>query len=193
MIMHENVLVSFDIFDKKFYCNLEKCFGNCCVEGDYGAPLEEEEIKIISDLLPLIKPYMSEGGLEMLEKEGFHETDPMAQKVTKCISNMHCIFVYQDQQLNLCAIEKAWMEGKIDFQKPVSCHLYPIRLTNLKGLIAANYSKWDICKPALAFGKKKGTALYVFLKEPLIRKFGQKWYDELVLIAHELEAEGLEF
>lgn len=193
MILLDNVLVSLDIFEKKFACDLKKCLGNCCVEGDYGAPLENKEIKIISSSLPKIRPFMSRPGLDLLDKEGFHETDPFGQKVTKCITNKHCIFVFRDKKINLCAIEKAWMEGKTVFQKPVSCHLYPIRLTNLKGLIAANYSKWEICKPALELGKKKGIPLFVFLKDPLIRKFGKKWYNEIARIAKEIEKEGLKF
>jgi len=187
MILHENTLLSFDVFDIKFNCHLEKCKGNCCVEGDYGAPLETGEISIIEENISFIKPYMTRLGLNLLEKEGFYLQDPKADLVTNCIYNKDCIFVYREKGINLCAIEKAWTENKISFQKPISCHLYPIRLSKINNLTAINYSKWDICKSALELGKSNKIPLYVFLKDSLIRKFGKPWYDELDHIARELK------
>lgn len=180
MIKIGKTLVSDDLKDTYFVCNLHACLGECCVAGDAGAPLEEEEISILEDYFDEIKPYMSKEGREIVEMRGVFDYDTDASYVTPLINDQECAFVYFRDGINYCAIEKAWLEGKITFQKPVSCHLYPVRLSKVGDFTAVNYEKWDICKTALIFGKEKRIPLYRFLKEPLIRKFGEEWYGKLV-------------
>jgi Fe-S-cluster containining protein len=177
----DNILVSDDLKDTFFACNLHACHGDCCVEGDAGAPLEEEEISILEDYLDDIKPFMDEKGLKVVEQLGVFDYDIEGDYATPLVNERACAFLYQDGDIQYCAIEKAWLEGRIPFQKPVSCHLYPIRLDKVGDSIAINYHKWHICAPALIEGKKRGEPLYVYLKDPLIRKFGKDWYSKLVL------------
>lgn len=173
-------LVSDDIKEVHFVCKLSACNGDCCVEGDAGAPLEEEEISILEDYIDEIKPYMTEEGRLASDLVGVFDYDTDASYVTPLVNNRECAFVYKENGINFCAIEKAYLEGKIKFKKPLSCHLYPIRLKDIGEFTAVNYDKWNICKPALINGKDLGIPLYKFLKEPLIRKFGENWYKELV-------------
>ena len=180
MIIIDNVLVSDDIKDIKFACDLKACHGDCCVEGDAGAPLEEEEISIIEDYLEEIKPYMTPEGIEVVENYGVFDYDIDGDYVTPLVNNRECAFVYFEKGIALCAIEKAWLEKKIKFRKPVSCHLYPIRLDKVGDRIAVNYHRWHICVPALQKGRQEGVPLYKYLKEPLIRKFGEDWYLKLL-------------
>ena len=132
MIFHHNTLISLDIIQKKFFCNPEKCHGACCVEGDYGAPLDEPEIIEVKDNLPFIREYMTIEALEMLDKDGFYEKDPFDFYVTKCVDRADCIFCYKEGKIARCAIEKAFFDNNLTFRKPVSCHLYPIRISNMK-------------------------------------------------------------
>lgn len=173
-------LVSDDIKEVHFVCKLSACNGDCCVEGDAGAPLEEEEISILEDYIDEIKPYMTEEGRLAIDLVGVFDYDTDASYVTPLFNNRECVFVYNENGINFCAIEKAHLEGKIEFKKPVSCHLYPIRLKDIGEFTAVNYDKWSICKPALINGKDLGVPLYKFLKEPLIRKFGEDWYKLLL-------------
>jgi hypothetical protein len=185
MKMVGKTLVSDDLRDVKFVCKLSACHGNCCVKGDAGAPLEEEEISILEDYIEEIKPYMSQEGLTEVEKVGVFEYDADGSYVTPLIKHKECAFVYVENGINFCAIEKAFGEGKIKFQKPISCHLYPVRLKQVGEYTAVNYEKWSICKPAIVNGEEIGVPLYQFLKEPLIRKFGKEWYEELVKVFDE--------
>lgn len=187
MIKIDNVLVSDDLKETFFVCNLAACHGDCCVEGDAGAPLEEEEISILEDYIDEIKPFMSDEGREVIELLGVFDYDTDASYVTPLVNNRECAFVYVEDGISFCTIEKAWLEGKIKFQKPISCHLYPVRLKKIGDFTAVNYEKWDICKPALILGKEKGVPLYRFLKEPLIRKFGEAWYERLVRVMEKKE------
>ncbi len=180
MIIVDDVLVSDEVKEIYFACNLKACHGACCVEGDAGAPLEEEEISIIEDYLEEIKPYMSKKGLEVVENGGVFDYDMDAEYVTPLVNDRECAFVYFENGMALCAIEKAWLEGKIKFQKPVSCHLYPIRVDKVGDKTAVNYNRWSICIPALNLGKEEGVPLYRYLETPLIRKFGRRWYKKLV-------------
>jgi len=175
----DNTLVSEDLKEVYFACNLSQCMGNCCVEGDAGAPLEEEEISILEDSIDEIKAFMSDKGREVVEKNGVFEYDMDAEMVTPLINDQECAFTVFEKGVALCAIEKAWLAGKIDFQKPISCHLYPVRLSKLKNHIAVNYHRWDICKAALVKGKEDRLPLYQYLKVPLIRQFGEGWYEKL--------------
>lgn len=186
MKMVDNVLVSDEIKDTHFVCKLSACCGDCCVEGDAGAPLEEEEISILEDYIDEIKPFMTDEGRLVIELTGVFDYDADSSYVTPLVNDWACAFVYRENNINYCAIEKAWMEKKISFQKPVSCHLYPIRLSKVGDYTAVNYDKWTICAPALVNGKDLGVPMYKFLKDPLIRRFGKEWYKKLV---QELEKE----
>jgi len=180
MIVIDNIIVSDEFRDGRFCCNLKKCLGVCCIEGDAGAPLEEDEISILEDNLEAIEPYMREEGIQVIGKNGVFDYDEFGDYVTPLIKDKDCAFVYYDENnIAGCAIEKAYDEGKIDFQKPVSCHLYPVRITKKKNFEAVNYHKWFICEPARTLGKEKGVYLYKFLETPLIRKYGEKWYKKL--------------
>ncbi len=178
--MIDDVLVSEELKNVCFSCDLSQCRGDCCVEGDAGAPLEEEEISFLEENLERIKPYMSKAGLEVVEKTGVYDYDVDGEFVTPLVNDRECAYVYFENGISYCALEKAWLEGKTNFQKPVSCHLYPIRLSKLKHYTAVNYDRWDICKTALLKGEQDNIPLYKYLKVPLIRKFGKSWYQKLV-------------
>ena len=189
MIQIGSTIVSLDVFEKRFVCNLSKCRGMCCVYGQSGAPLDDDEIAILQEVYPKIKPYMTAAGIAAVEQHGVYVTDFDDDKVTPLIGDSEdCAYACIRKGVVNCAIEKAFMRGEINFRKPISCHLYPIRITQYDTFEAVNYHPWDICSEALKLGEKKGTPLYVFLKEPLIRKYGVEWYEELCLAA-ELNAQ----
>lgn len=183
MIIHQNTLISEDIFEKNFICNLDKCKGACCVEGEFGAPVTEEEIVLLQEELESIKPFLTEKGIKAIEKHGVWEKDSDGDLVTTCLPSGECNFSIYDNGILGCGIEKAWKEGKTRFRKPISCHLYPIRVSDVGEYEALNYNKWSICKPACALGDKHQVPIYVFLKDALIRKYGETWYTELAEIA----------
>ncbi len=181
MIKIGEVLVSDDIRDKEFVCNLEKCKGACCVEGDFGAPLDESELPILEEIYPKVKPYLSPEGIRVIESQGTHTTDDDGEYCTPIIGGRECVYaVYDKNKVLKCGIEQAYNDGKIGWKKPISCHLYPIRVSSKKNFEALNYHKWHICSPACALGKELQVPVYRFLKDPLVRKYGQGWYDELV-------------
>ena len=187
MIEIGKCLVSRDVIDKKFVCDLSKCKGICCVEGDSGAPLSDDEIDILDNIYDDVKPYLRLEGIEAIEKQGKYIIDWDNEYVTPLINEKECAYAIFEDGIAKCAIEKAFLEGKIDFKKPISCHLYPIRVKKLKEFDAVNYDKWDICKTAIDFGEENDVPVFKFLKEPLIREYGKKWYSELELIASELK------
>ena len=177
------VLVSDDIRDKEFVCNLEKCKGACCVEGDFGAPLIQEELAILEEIYPKVKKYLSPEGIKEIEKQGTHTIDDEGELCTPIISGRECVYaIYDERKILKCGIEAAHKAGDIDWKKPISCHLYPIRITKKKDFEAINYHKWHICTPACALGKELQVPVYKFLRDPLIRKYGEPWYNELVSI-----------
>ncbi len=180
MLKIDKVLVSDDLKDNYFACKLSACHGDCCIEGDAGAPLEEEEISILEDYIDNVKPFMTDEGKEMIEKTGVFDYDADGEYVTPLVNNLACAFVYKADGINFCAIEKAYIEGKIKFQKPISCHLYPVRLSKVGEFTAVNYHKWSICASAIINGKKERVLLYKYLNKPLSRKFGKEWYEKLV-------------
>jgi hypothetical protein len=180
MIVIDDILVSDEIRDIHFCCDLEKCKGACCVEGDAGAPLDEAEISELEDYIDRIKPYMHKDGIRVVEKSGVFDYDMNGEYVTPLIADKDCAFIYYEKDIARCAIEKAFEENKIGFRKPLSCHLYPIRIKKFTETEAVNYHKWHICQPACSKGKELNLTLYKFLKEPLIRKFGKDWYNKLV-------------
>lgn len=180
MLVVQNCIVSEDIKYVNFLCDLEKCKGSCCVEGDAGAPLEKEEVKILKKILPIIKPYLTEKGIKEIENNGVSDVDFTGDLCTRLIEGKDCVFLSYDGDIAKCAIERAFEDGKVDFQKPISCHLYPIRIENYGEFTAVNYHVWDVCRPAVIQGEKLKLPLYVMLKTPLIRKFGENWYQELI-------------
>ena len=188
MIQIGGAIVSLDIFEKQFVCNLAKCKGMCCVYGESGAPLEDDEITILQELFPKVKPFMTTAGIAVVELQGVYDTDIDNDKVTPLIGNSEdCVYACKEKNLIYCAIEKAFIHGETEFRKPLSCHLYPIRITKYNDFEAVNYHPWKICIDALRLGKRKTTPLYVFLKEPLIRKYGAEWYEQLCQAAIQLD------
>ncbi len=181
MIAIGNTLISEDVVEKKFICDLNACKGACCVAGDSGAPLDKEELPLLEEVLEAVKPYMNKKGLAAVKKYGAYVVDSDGDYTTTLVSEKaECAFVFFDEQkIAKCAIEQAYTEGKIQWKKPISCHLYPIRISKHKSYDAVNYSHWDICAPACACGQKLDVPVYKFLKEPLIRKYGKAWFKEL--------------
>jgi hypothetical protein len=184
MIHHDKVLISDDIRDVYFCCNLKQCKGACCVEGDAGAPLEEEEISFLEDYIDSIKPFMVEKGINEVEVTGVFDYDADGKFVTPLVNGNECSFVYLEEGIARCAIEKAFSAKMIPFPKPLSCHLYPIRVSQVGNQDALNYHKWRICNKALINGMNLKTPLYRFLEEPLIRKYGRTWYNQLLKLLY---------
>lgn len=190
MIEIGRAVVSLDILEKKFCCDLTKCKGACCVEGDSGAPLTQEESVIIEELYPEFKAYLSAENQLEISKQGFSVIDHDGDLVTPIIGKNECVFTFTDDQgITLCAIEKAYFEKKTKFRKPVSCHLFPIRITEYKSFDAVNYQKLDICKPGRICGKASTLPLWKYLKEPLLRIYGEEWFKELEYVASNLPIE----
>ena len=190
MIQIDDKLISEDLFSEEFVCNLAKCKGICCVEGDAGAPLEEDETKILDEIYPKIKPYLRPEGIQAIEEQGTYTLDFEGDLVTPLVNNAECAYVIFDEKgYTKCAIEKAYEDGVINWQKPISCHLYPIRITEYSNFSAINYHEWDICSDACTLGKELGVKVYQFLKKPLIRKYGEEFYQTLSEAAEEWEKE----
>ena len=187
MLAIENTLVSEELIEKQFVCDLNKCKGSCCVKGDVGAPLDEDELPILKKIYNKVKPYMSQKGIKAVEKQGFYIHDGGNEYSTPLIKGKECAYVYFENEVALCAIEKAYKDGKIDFKKPVSCHLYPVRITKHKDYDAVNYDRWDICNPACKLGESLKIPVYIFLKDSLTRKYGEDWYKQLTIVAEELK------
>ena len=181
MLIVQNTIVSEDVVDCCFCCDLAQCKGCCCVEGDFGAPLLEEEIPILKQILSQVRPYMTEEGRRVVDNEGVSSLDNAADPCTPLVDNRECAYVaWGSDGTAYCAIEQAYRDGCIDFPKPVSCHLYPIRVDDFGEFTAVNYHEWDVCSCARIKGKETGIPLYRYLEQPLIRRFGQSWYDELL-------------
>ncbi|MEG1555414.1 MAG: DUF3109 family protein [Bacteroidales bacterium] len=175
----KGVLVSDDLIENHFCCDLSKCGGMCCIEGDAGAPIDPEEIADIEDNYLIFKKYMTPEGIEKIELDGSFDYDMEGSFVTPLLSDEACAYVYYEKGIAKCAIEKAFLNKEINFQKPISCHLYPIRIKKLPDYDALNYHRWFVCDPACLKGKEINLPVYKFLKEPLIRKYGEEWYHEL--------------
>ena len=181
-----DVLVSMDCITEEFCCDLGVCKGCCCIEGDAGAPISEEECQEVEKILPILLPNMTQEARQVVAEQGISYLDPTGERVTSIVNNQDCVFARTDHNgWCYCLIEKAYNEGKIAFKKPISCHLYPIRLTQVGDRVGLEYHRWDICHCARQLGKKHHLKIYQFLREPLIRRFGQSWYDELCLTASE--------
>lgn len=186
MFLIQDTLVSLDVLEKEFCCVLDCCHGKCCIEGDAGAPVTDDEVKQLERILPQLLPDMTKEARAVVEQQGISYLDPSGERVTSIVNGQDCVFARTDRNgWCYCLVEKAYHAGRIGFRKPVSCHLYPIRLTRVGGRTGVEYHRWDICHCARQEGKKRHIPLYEFLREPLIRRFGQAWYDELVLTAGE--------
>ena len=179
MIYLDNALLSDDIRSTYFCCDLPACKGACCVEGDAGAPLEEEEISLLEDYIDEIKPFMVQDGIDEVKLLGVFDYDSEGKFVTPLIHGKECVYVYFENSIARCAIEKACQEKKIPFAKPVSCHLYPIRIKQTPFNDLVNYHKWYICQKALIKGHQEKMPLYLFLEDALIRKYGRSWFNKL--------------
>jgi hypothetical protein len=180
MILIEDTCVSDDIAEKFFVCNLDKCKGACCVEGDLGAPLEFSELPVLEEIYETVKPYLSREGIAAIEKQGKYIKDWEGDYSTTTIDEKECAYaIYDEKGILKCGIEQAYNDGKIGFKKPISCHLYPIRITKYEHYHAINYDRWSICSPACELGDSLGVPVYKFLKAPLIRAYGESWYQQL--------------
>lgn len=184
--------MSSDIITERFCCDLEACKGICCVEGDAGAPVTLDEIAGIEDALDTVWSDMSARAQSVVDKQGVAYTDRDGDLVTSIVEGKDCVFTCYENGCCLCALERAYRNGKTRFCKPISCALYPIREKRLgNGGTALNYNRWDVCRDAVKKGKEIDLPVYRFLREPLIRRFGQEWYDELCAVAEELEKQGI--
>ncbi len=191
MLIIQEVLIHDDVVKEHFLCQLDACKGACCWEGDWGAPLEEDEIDILVDIQDKVKPYLSEEGLAVIQKDGVATWyEEPAEYGTSLLKNGACAYMNVDQMgMAHCGIEQAYNDKLIDFRKPISCHLYPIRVDAKPelGFEAMNYDRWDICSAACSNGKKAKLPVYRFAKDALIRKYGQEFYEELDAAAQHLE------
>jgi len=178
-------LVSEDILEKEFVCNLSACKGQCCIDGDAGAPVEKEETAILDEIFETVKPYLRPEGIAAIEQQGTYIIGEDGEYETPLIFGGECAYVIYDNGMALCGIEKAYIEKKIEWKKPISCHLYPIRIKEYSSFSAVNYHKWHICSDACALGKELEVPVYKFLKDPLTRKYGLEWYTELETVAQE--------
>jgi Protein of unknown function (DUF3109). len=189
MIQIDDTIISTDLFDTRFCCDLSVCKGECCVEGDSGAPLERAELAKLEEVLPVVWDDLSEKSKAVIERQGVSYVDVEGDLVTSIVGQGECVFSrFEEDGTCICAIEKAYREGRVDFYKPISCHLYPVRLETLRnGTVALNVHRWKVCRCAFAKGQEENVPLYVFLKEPLIRRFGKDWYEKVEIAAEELK------
>jgi len=179
-----NTIVSEEIIEKDFVCNLLACKGACCIDGDAGAPLEQSETEILKDIYPKIKHLLRPEGIAAIEQQGTYIVTEFNEFETPLIDGADCAYVIFDKKgTALCGIEEAYNQKVIDWKKPVSCHLYPIRVKDYTEFSAVNYDKWEICDDACTLGKELQVPVYKFVKEALIRKFGEDWYAQLEVVA----------
>ncbi len=187
MIQIEDKLISEDVIGKKFVCDLTACKGACCVEGDSGAPISSDEIFDLKNNLSPIKKYMRKEGISAIENNDVFYLDDDDESVTTLVNGKECAFVFFDNNnIAKCSIEKAYKENEISFNKPISCHLYPIRVKKLDEFEAINIDHWKICSPACSCGEKLNVKVYRFLKNAIVKHWGQEFYDQLEIIDKEL-------
>ena len=181
MLQIKDTLVSLDLAERFFCCDLDQCLGQCCIDGDAGAPITEAEREILEDLTPALMPELLPVAQEEIKTNGVAYVDEEGDLVTSIIDGRNCVYTcYAEGGKCLCAIDRAYREGRCSWRKPISCYLYPLRLTEYPTFTAVNYHRWKICRSAESNGRKLGIRLYQFMREPLIERFGQEWYDELV-------------
>lgn len=186
MIIVQHTILSDDIAERFFTCHIQRCKGACCEEGDLGAPLEVEELPVMEEIYEAVKPYLTPQGIAAIEAQGHYVKDEEGDFSTPLVTGGMCAYANRDEKGILhCGIEQAYLAGKIAFKKPVSCHLYPIRITRYGEQEAVNYDRWHICAPACQLGEQLAMPVYQFVKEALIRKYGQAWFDELDQVIRE--------
>jgi hypothetical protein len=184
----KKTIISEEILQKEFVCNLSACKGACCVDGEAGAPLEEQELELLKQSFESVKEFLRKEGLEAIEEQGLYTTNELGEHETPLIKGKDCAYViYDEKEKALCGIEEAYNQGATDFKKPISCHLYPVRIRQYSEFAAVNYHQWEICDDACALGKELQVPIYVFVKQALVRKFGEDWYRELEEIARNLD------
>ena len=191
MIQIGDKIISRDIFEKHFHCDLGKCKGSCCVFGDSGAPLKKAEAEMLDRDIDKIQPYMTKEGWRAVKEQGRWVVDRDGDRVTPLVNREECAYVVFGEGIAWCAIERAYMAGSVTLRKPASCHLYPIRVSRLKGALALNYHQWSICEPARILGKEKDLVVFRFLKEALTRVFGKEFYEELERVYSELKKQEI--
>lgn len=180
MIIIDDKLVSDELLEKRFVCDLHACKGACCVEGDSGAPLEEDELEVLEKIYKKVKPYLRKEGIKAIEEQGTWVKDEDDDCVTPLVNGAECAYVVFDENgITKCGIEQAWLDGKVKFRKPISCQLYPIRISQTRSGDVLNYHEWPICKPACSCGEKLDVKVYRFLKDAIIRKYGEAFYLQL--------------
>lgn len=183
MIIIGDKLISEDIFTVKFCCDLKACLGTCCVEGDSGAPLDYTEVEHLEQNFAAAREYMPEHNIKAVDQQGFAVKDADNDLVTPLYNNAECAYSYKQDGITFCAYERAYLEGKTKWRKPISCHLYPIRVSQVGIYTALKLHKWQVCRQAFILGRKKGIPAYIYLEQPLVARFGQEFYDELCKIA----------
>lgn len=192
MVQIGDAIVSFDLFQEYFCCNFSHCKGICCVEGDAGAPVLIDEVEKLEEALEVVAPEMSPEARAVVNEQGVVYTDRDGDLVTSIVNDKDCVFASRDENGGcICLIEKAYNEGRIAWRKPASCYLYPVRLRKVGELTAVNFHKWDVCSSAFIKGRRKGIRAYEFLKAPLIERFGEEWYKELLIVAEELKKQNM--
>lgn len=180
MIEIDDKIVSLDLLRECFLCDLQRCKGLCCVEGNAGAPLEAEEVALLEAEYEHYKPYLTGEGIAAIEEQGFMVPDEEGDRTTPLVNGAQCAYAYTENGITLCAVERAYLEGRCGFRKPISCHLYPIRVVRFSnGTLGLNYHRWEVCRPAVACGRKAGIPVYKALREPIIRRFGEEFYKAL--------------
>lgn len=188
MLQIDDTVVSLDLFNECFVCDLASCKGICCVEGDAGAPLEAGEADKLEEILPAVWDDLSEAAREVIRRQGVCYVDEEGDTVTSIVDGRECVFTCTDADgMCHCAVEKAYREGRIDFYKPISCHLYPVRVHRYNGFVTVNYHRWEVCQCARTLGRRLGVPVYRFLKEPLVRRFGEEWYRQMEIAERELK------
>ncbi|MFO7755929.1 MAG: DUF3109 family protein [Bacteroidales bacterium] len=186
MLSLGKAIISSAVFEEKFACDLKKCKGYCCLQGDSGAPLLDEEATVLEEIWPVIKNYMRPEGIRAVEEKGLSVIDSDGDLVTPLIGKAECAYAKYDGGIYHCAIERAWEDRVISFRKPLSCHLFPLRIKRYREFDAVNYEEIKICRPAVRRGKNENIPVYRFLKDPLIRLYGSKWYNELLRAAADI-------
>lgn len=180
MIEIDDKIVSLDLLRECFLCDLQRCKGLCCVEGNAGAPLEAEEVAMLEAEYGHYRPYLTGEGIAAIEQQGFMVPDEEGDRTTPLVNGAQCAYAYTENGVTLCAVERAYREGRCGFRKPISCHLYPIRVVRFSnGTLGLNYHRWEVCRPAVACGRRAGIPVYKALREPIIRRFGEEFYKAL--------------
>jgi hypothetical protein len=189
MLEIDKTLISLDLISSRFHCDLKACRGACCVSGDSGAPLEQEEAEKLDEIYPLLKPFLREESVKAIEEQGTSVIDIEGDRVTPLIQGKECAYTWFENGIARCAIETAYSKGVIDFRKPISCYLYPVRIRKYSQFEGVNYDRWDICRDAITLGNKLDMPVYRFAEKPLVQYYGQEWFNLLETAAKNLMIE----